>query len=280
MTAIMGSNSGKIIPISRFVNEQVASSLLDKAAQFASAQPFPHLVFDGLFSEDLLTEVYNEFDHVEKQSWRVIENPLQLTLRSDPSTRFGPATQTYFDISSSAWFVNLLSEATAIRGILFDPMMKGGGMHESRAGGKFGLHLDFSKHPVTQLDNRLVLITYLNKDWKEEYGGSLELWDVANNKCAASVLPVFGRTIIFAQTDKSLHGHPGGLKPPPGITRRSVAAYYYSNGRDDDGAAASFHSHFAAQHAPSGLKTAVRSVTPPILYSMAGSLKKIFRKTP
>jgi hypothetical protein len=124
------------------------------------------------------------------------------------------------------------------------------------------------------------LITYLNKNWKEEYGGSLELWDIDQNKCAASVLPVFGRTIVFAQTDKSLHGHPGELKPPPGITRRSVAAYYYSNGRDDDGAAASFHSYFAPQHAPSVLKTAVRSVTPPILYSMAGSLKKIFQKTP
>ena len=278
MNAITDVNIRKIIPISRFVSEQVAKSLLDKTDQFASAHPFPHVVFDGLFSEELLAEVHEEFDLVEKQSWRVIENPLQLTLRSAPSARFGPATQTYFDILSSGWFVNFLSEATAIRGLVFDPMMKGGGMHESRAGGKFGLHVDFSKHPVTQLDNRLVLITYLNKEWKEEYGGSLELWDVEQNSCAAKVLPVFGRTIVFAQTDKSLHGHPGGLNPPPGKMRRSVAAYYYSNGRDDQGAAASFHSNFAPQTAPSFLKTMVRSVTPPILYSVAGSLKKRLRK--
>ncbi|MES2710233.1 MAG: 2OG-Fe(II) oxygenase [Pseudomonadota bacterium] len=274
MNAITESISPKIIPISSFVNEHVAMSLLAKKDQFPAAYPFPHLVFDGLFSETLLTEVHKEFEGLGKQSWKEIENPLQLTLRSNPNSKFGPATQTYFDILSSAWFVTFLSELTSIRGIVFDPIMKGGGMHESRAGGKFGLHLDFSKHPVTKLDNRLVLITYLNKAWKEEYGGLLELWDVAQSKCAATVLPVFGRTILFAHTDKSLHGHPNGLNPPPGTTRRSVAAYYYSNGRDDDAAAASYDSHFAPQQAPSRLKTAVRSVVPPILYSLAGSLKK------
>lgn len=279
MNAITGADSRKITPISCFVNEGVARSLLDKADQFATAYPFPHLVFDGLFSEELLTEVHKEFDQLGRQSWNEIENALQLTLRSNPNSKFGPATQIYFDILSSAWFVNFIGELTAIRGLVSDPLMKGGGMHESRAGGKFGLHLDFSKHPVTKLDNRLVLITYLNKDWKEEYGGQLELWDVREDKCAATVLPSFGRTILFAHSDKSLHGHPNGLNPPPGRTRRSVAAYYYSNGRDDDGAAASFDSHFAPQRAPSLLKVAVRSLMPPILYSIAGALKnKISQK--
>lgn len=278
MNAITETISRKIVPISRFVNDQVAKSLLAKTDQFSTAYPFPYLTFDGLFSEDLLTEVHNEFDQLGKQSWKEIENPLQLTLRSNPNSKFGPATQTYFDILSSAWFVTFLSELTGIRGVVFDPIMKGGGMHESRAGGKFGLHFDFSKHPVTKLDNRLVLITYLNKNWKEEYGGLLELWDVDQNKCAATVLPVFGRTILFAHTDRSLHGHPSGLNPPTGQTRRSVAAYYYSNGRDDQAAAASFDSHFAPQGAPSFLKIAVRSVTPPILYSIAGALKKKIRQ--
>jgi 2OG-Fe(II) oxygenase superfamily len=274
MNAVTDASTKPIVPISRFVNQKTLASLLEKKDQFAEAYPFPYLVFDELFSNELLAEVHKEFDQLGQQSWNEIENPLQLTLRSNPNSKFGPATQTYFDILSSAWFVTFLSELTSIRGIVFDPIMKGGGMHESRVGGKFGLHLDFSKHPVTKLDNRLVLITYLNDGWKEEYGGMLELWDAEQNKCAATVLPVFGRTILFAHTDKSLHGHPGGLNPPPGVTRRSVAAYYYSNGRDDDGAKASYDSHFAPQGAPSLLKTAVRSVTPPILYSIAGKLKK------
>ncbi|MBR0654306.1 2OG-Fe(II) oxygenase [Plastoroseomonas arctica] len=280
MNAMQEASSRNIVPISRFVNDDVVKSLLDKADQFSSASPFPHLVFDGLFSEDLLAEVHEEFDHLGKQGWREIENQHQLTLRSNPNSKFGPATQTYFDILSSAWFVNFMGELSGIRGLVFDPLMKGGGMHESRSGGKFGLHLDFSKHPVTKLDNRLVVITYLNKDWNEEYGGLLELWDVAQNKCAERILPTFGRTIVFAHTDVSLHGHPGGLNPPPGITRRSVAAYYYSNGRDDHGASASFDSYFAPQTAPSFLKVAVRSIVPPILYSMAGMMKKRLRRTP
>jgi Rps23 Pro-64 3,4-dihydroxylase Tpa1-like proline 4-hydroxylase len=39
------------------------------------------------------------------------------------------------------------------------------------------MHVDFNQHSVTRLDNRLVFITYLNKNWRSSYGGALELWE-------------------------------------------------------------------------------------------------------
>ena len=42
-------------------------------------------------------------------------------------------------------------------------------------GGKFALRTDFTQHTMTKLENRLIFITYLNKDWLPSYGGALEL---------------------------------------------------------------------------------------------------------
>jgi hypothetical protein len=87
---------------------------------------------------------------------------------------------------------------------------------------------------VTQGDRRLNLLLYLNKDWHEEYGGNLELWNRNMSKCEARVLPVFNRVMIFGTTDFTYHGHPDPLNCPEGMTRKSMALYYFSNGRPAD----------------------------------------------
>ena len=102
-------------------------------------------------------------------------------------------------------------------------------MHKIEHGGRFSPHIDFNKHPVTLLDNRLVFITYLNKNWEASYGGALELWDMATKTCVEEVVPVFGRSILFAHSECSLHGHPNPVTAPDRRARRSVAAYFYTN---------------------------------------------------
>lgn len=75
------------------------------------------------------------------------------------------------------------------------------------------------------------MIVYLNRHWKEEYGGNLELWNREMTRCERRVLPIFNRCVIFNTTDFSYHGHPEPLTCPEGMTRKSLALYYYSNGR-------------------------------------------------
>jgi hypothetical protein len=75
------------------------------------------------------------------------------------------------------------------------------------------------------------VLIYLNKDWREEYGGHLELWDKGITRCEARISPVFNRVVIFSITDSHYHGHPDPLRCPPGMTRKSLALYYYTNGR-------------------------------------------------
>jgi len=79
------------------------------------------------------------------------------------------------------------------------------------------------------LARRINLLLYLNKDWKDEYNGQLELWDRATMTKGKAVAPLFNRAVIFSTVKEALHGHPTPLAAPPGVARRSLALYYYTN---------------------------------------------------
>jgi len=93
------------------------------------------------------------------------------------------------------------------------------------------IHADFNKHPVIKLDRRINALVYLNKEWKEEYGGHFELWDKSMSRCEKKILPKFNTLAIFSTTSYSYHGHPNPLNCPDNRSRKSLALYYYSNGR-------------------------------------------------
>ena len=70
------------------------------------------------------------------------------------------------------------------------------------------MHADFSYHNGLRLDRRINVLIYLNKDWKEEYGGHFELWDREVKRAEKKILPIFNRCAIFSTTSVSFHGHP------------------------------------------------------------------------
>jgi hypothetical protein len=273
---------GEVIPYDGLVNPDLMERVDGLHANYMAAAPFPHIVLDGLFSPILLKYVLNDFDSFRLDNWKKIEHDRQSTLRSPPKAELSPATLIYFDTLSSGRFVKFLTSLTGIPGLLPDPLLRGGGLHESRLGGRFDVHLDFSKHSVTNLQNRLVLITYLNKNWLPSYGGALELWSAVENCCGERVLPEFGRTIIFSQSEISLHGHPDPVAAPDGRVRRSVAAYYYTNGVDDQAMAERYYSYFKTPRIPAPKSKLVRSlkyVLPPFVFDAGRLAKRVAQKT-
>ena len=122
---------------------------------------------------------------------------------------------------------------TGIENLISDPYFLGAGLHQIPRGGKLAVHADFNRHNKFPLDRRLNILVYLNKDWKEEYGGHLELWDRDMSKCK-KIAPLFNRMVVFPVTDWAYHGHPEPLTCPEGRTRKSIALYYYTNGRPEN----------------------------------------------
>jgi len=142
--------------------------------------------------------------------------------------RLPPATRELFGLLRSAGFVDFLSAALGVVGLVPDPQLIGSGVHNALRGGFLRLHADINWAPKFDLYRSVIVMVYLNRDWEDSYGGHLELWNGNLTACGARVLPVLGRIVAFLASDVSYHGYPHPLQPPPGRSRRGVAMYYYT----------------------------------------------------
>lgn len=223
------------IDLMHYLDMNYLKDLATKSAEeYAQAQPFPHIVIDNFLPGSILETVLQEFPKPETIDWQKFQNPAEKKLASQNVRQMGDATRLLLYHLNSCTFITFLEVLTGIDGIIPDPHFEGGGLHQIEKGGYLKMHVDFNRHKKLRLDRRLNLLIYLNKAWKEEYGGHLELWDKDVTHCHKKILPIFNRCVVFSTTDFSYHGHPEPLTCPEGWTRKSLALYYYSNGRPSE----------------------------------------------
>src|SRR4249919_622867 len=158
--------------------------------KYLHADPFPSGYFDNFFNPVMLKEVLEEFPDLTKGADLKFNDPNQVKLASKGEYRFGPKTKDFMHYLNSQPFLEFLSELTGIDNLIPDPFFEGGGCHQIQPGGMLKLHADFNKHPRNKLDRRLNVLIYLNENWKEEYGGQFELWDIDMKSCRRSILPL------------------------------------------------------------------------------------------
>jgi Rps23 Pro-64 3,4-dihydroxylase Tpa1-like proline 4-hydroxylase len=216
--------------------------------RYQGAAPFPHIAIDDLFDDALLDELLAAFPKSDEIEWRRFESATEKKLGYDYRTVLEERLRWFLYEMNSVPVLQFLEGLTGIEGLIGDPYYGGAGPHQILPGGFLKVHADFNWHPVLKLDRRLNLLVYLNKDWREEYGGHLELWDREMKACVDRVLPVFNRTVVFNTTDFSYHGHPEPLRCPEGRTRKSLSFYYYTNGRPDEERSAPHDTLFRKTH--------------------------------
>ena len=276
MLAINELTIDSVLPLARM--NQLAESA---HAEYLAANPFPHIVFDNFFDPRLLDLVLEEFPKPGQIKWQRFDNAQEVKLASATEASFGPVTRLLFYHLNSITFLEFLSRVTGIENLIADPGFEDGGLHQIVPGGKLGVHADFNKHRRYGLDRRLNLLLYLNKNWKEEYGGQLELWDRDMTAKQAGVLPLFNRVMVFGTTDFTYHGHPDPLRCPEGMTRKSMALYYFSNGRPAEEVTGDHSTVFRARDEADfrltpqqRLRSMARDLTPPIV---ARQWRKLFK---
>ena len=201
-------------------------------AQFLRAEPFPHVVIDDLFEPDELRSVIRNFPGPAAMKWSAFDSPTEKKLGFHHEKSHLPSVIRQFLYKLNSFeMLQLLEDVTGIEGLIPDPYFGGGGIHQIVQGGFLKVHADFNWHPKLKLDRRLNMLVYLNDGWDEAWGGALELWDRDMTAARVKIAPDFNRTVIFATTDHSYHGHPEPLRSPDGVTRKSLSLYYYTNGR-------------------------------------------------
>ncbi|SHN42491.1 2OG-Fe(II) oxygenase [Chitinophaga sp. CF418] len=202
--------------------------------RYAEGDPFPHIYLDNVFPEEALNSVLEEFPGANDVNWHRFRNAQEMKLALKDESNYGAFTRHFINSLNSRPFLKFLEELTGIGGLIPDPYLEGGGLHQIVRGGLLKIHADFNKHPITNLDRRLNVLIYLNKDWDESYGGHFELWDRSMEKAEVKILPLFNRMAVFSTTSYSYHGHPDALNCPEDRTRKSIALYYYTNGRPEE----------------------------------------------
>jgi Rps23 Pro-64 3,4-dihydroxylase Tpa1-like proline 4-hydroxylase len=195
-----------------------------------AAQPFPHFCIDNFLNVDFANEVCESFPEYQSarnmgQEFRAVNEKYKIQITD--SSKFPPAIARLSALLASQEFVDLWSDLIGIPHLLADPALSGGGIHETNSGGRLDVHVDFNFIEKHQWHRRLNILIYFNKDWKEEYGGYLDLWDKDVKKCYGSFAPIFNRACGFATSEISFHGVTP-ITCPPNIARKSFATYFYT----------------------------------------------------
>jgi Rps23 Pro-64 3,4-dihydroxylase Tpa1-like proline 4-hydroxylase len=201
----------------------------DLAEEYANADPFPHIVIDDFLPEEIIDYCLQHFPDRLDPEGRVFERDQERFKKSYQPDHLEPRLRGLFYAFNSRPFIKIVEHITGISGLVPDPYFLGGGFHEISTGGHLSIHADFNRHAPMGLERRVNVLIYLNRDWKDEYGGQLELWTTDMKRKARSVVPLANRCVMFTTTGQSMHGNPVPVAHPDGRSRKSIALYYYTS---------------------------------------------------
>ena len=224
------------------------------ASRFGERDPFRHVVIDNFFAPDYCAQLLAQFPAFERGNARNEDGRIGNKSTIEKIRHLGPALAALDDLVQSAEFLALIGRITGIPDLLYDPWYFGGGTHENRNGQELDAHVDFNRHPVEKWHRRLNLIVYLNHEWNDAWGGSLELHSDprAPDDRVTTITPLYNRAVIFETTEWSWHAFPRIALPvdKQGLTRKSVALYFYTKERPADELADSHSTIYVDQPLP------------------------------
>src|SRR5262249_34881442 len=104
------------------------------SSSYRSAEPFPHAVIDDFFEPFVLDEVLREFPGPDAIEWRAFDAYHEIKLASRAEDQLGPSTRALVNRLNSSPFLAFLEELTGMEGLLPDPHLEGGGLHQIMPG--------------------------------------------------------------------------------------------------------------------------------------------------
>ncbi len=212
-----------------FDHESMKELGKDLHEQYAAGEPFPHVVIDDFLPEEAVRYCVENFPKKAGPDSFSFDRDQERYKTSFHPDFLQPRLRHLFYSFNSRPFITMVENITGIKGLIPDPYFSGAGFHEIKNGGHLSMHADFNHHKRLNLERRVNLLVYLNEDWKEEYGGQLELWTQDMTRQVHSIVPLMNRCAIFTTTQSSMHGNPQPVNHPQKVPRRSIALYYYTS---------------------------------------------------
>jgi 2OG-Fe(II) oxygenase superfamily len=227
----------------QLLNPRLQSGKGELLKAFREADPFPHVVMPDFFTPEVAHQLLDDFPSFED---RYARGEMGDVGRKAEHRAVRDISETYKEVDEfiqTSEFLDLMSEITGIPDLLYDSEYHGGGTHENVDGASLYTHVDFNYHPKGW-HRRLNLIVYLSPEWKEEWGGNLEVrknpWDPSQDY-VKTIPAKFNQAVLFETSEHSWHGFPQIRLPEDkrDLSRKSFAIYLYTKDRPADQTAAS-----------------------------------------
>lgn len=200
------------------------------ARDFEAATPFPFFVVDGFLRPEFARDVcraYPSYPAARVQKEREFQAVNEYgKIQIVDAESFPAPVRLLSEALASPELLDTLTEITGISDLQADTKLRGAGMHLMESGSRLDLHVDFNSLEE-RLYRRLNLILYLNEDWREAWGGALDIWDAEVTRCEHTLPPVANRAVIFQTVPRSYHG----VLPvtcPPDRSRNTFASFFYT----------------------------------------------------
>lgn len=247
---------------------------------YSTKRPFPYGCYDNFLNSAILDGVLEDLSSLPPPESNFDRAQEKFKTSYSPE-RLPSHTRRLLYAMNSRPVIAFLEALTGIKGLIPDPYFMGGGIHVVSNGGHLDIHADFNHHVIMNLERRINVLIYLNKDWKKEYGGSFEIWNDDMSERVESFEPIFNRMCCFNTGSRSWHGNPETVNHPDGKPRQSIALYYYTATWSD--ARKPHTTHFQPRPNTNDKKDwqvarqeFVRDLIPPVLYrKIAGKLRRI-----
>ncbi len=197
--------------------------------KYLEGKPVPRLVIDNFLPTSIYQAIVEEMNLYPEESWKVKQLPSSGIRKESKDLNPTPLLRTVVNSLSSNLFISWMKKVTNNNQIIPDVEFLGAGLASAPANSFLGLHVDFNWNDTLKLNRKFNLLLYLNSDWKEEWGGELEIWNFEKTKLESKIFPMPNRLIFWEHDERLIHGYPTPIKSPSDIERQNFMIVYYTS---------------------------------------------------
>lgn len=190
---------------------------------FRNSESIGYFFIDDVLPDEIARKLYGVFPKPEQMT-------LKKSLREDKYVAaqmnlYHPLLEEIIYAFQDDRIVNIIGEICNIKNPIPDDNLYAGGISLMGKNQFLNPHLDNSHDKDRNLWRVLNLLYYVTPDWKEEYGGNLELWPNGLKNGQITIHSKFNRLAVMETHNDSLHS----VSPIvfDGF-RRCVSNYYFS----------------------------------------------------
>ena len=178
---------------------------------------------DDLLEEDLALRFYNSFPEpdqmMQKKSLKEFKN---VAAQMD---KYNPLLEEIVYAFQDERIVQIIGEITGLKELIPDDRLYAGGISLMSKDNFLNPHLDNSHDNVRTNYRVLNLLYYVTPDWKQEFGGNLELWDNGVKLPQRTIVSKFNRLVVMVTNQSSFHSV---SKVLVNKNRCCISNYYFS----------------------------------------------------